>query len=319
MKISNETKVGALVAIAIVLLIIGFNILKGNSLLSSSKTIYAVYHDVDGLEVANPVKVNGLKVGSVSSLSVMDKNVGAILAKLTITADIDIPQNSVASIVGTNLLGSKDIVITFGNARVYLQDEDTIQTAPGSSLTSSLMNDIKPLSGKVQNTLTSLDTLLSDLHSTLNNDTRKNLRSSISAFNVTMHNFSSTSANLDKLVQKLNAFTENLNNQKDTINNILSNTQKITSSLADADIASIVNELNNTVKDLDTVLSKINNGEGSLGELINDKALYNNLQSTTHNLNLLMEDLRLNPQRYVHFSIFGRKNKPQSLPSDTLK
>lgn len=318
MKISNETKVGALVAIAIALLIIGFNLLKGNSLLSSSKTIYAVYNNVNGLEVANPVKVNGLKVGSVSGLNVMDQNVGAILATLSITADINIPQNSVASIESVSLIGGKSIVLNFGNANVYLQDGDTIQTMLGSSLTSSLIDNLKPLSGKVQSTLTSLDTLLADLHSTLDNDTRKNLRSSIAAFNVTMHNFSSTSANLDQLVQKLNVFTKNLNEQRDTINNILSNTQKITATLAHTDIEGTINELQKTVNDLDNVINKINSGQGSLGQLIHDQSLYNNLQSATYNLNLLMEDLRLNPQRYVHFSLFGRKNEVQPLPGDTL-
>jgi phospholipid/cholesterol/gamma-HCH transport system substrate-binding protein len=319
LKISNETKVGALAAIAIALLIIGFNLLKGNNLFSRNKILYAIYDNVSGLAPANPVQVNGLKIGTVSDLEVTDKNVNKIRVKLSIQPGINIPQNSVARIVSADLLGSKAVVIDFGNATEYLQNNDTIQSATGSSLTSNLMSDLKPLAGKVQNTLTSLDTVLTDLHSSLDNQTRTNLRSSISELNTTMKNFSKVSAQLDQLVKNLNHITDNLNNNNDTINHILSNTQKFTAAMANTDIEGTVDELHRTLNQLGGVINKANSDSGSLGMLLNDKKLYNNLQSASRNLNLLMEDLRLNPQRYVHFSLFGRKNKMQPLPADTFK
>lgn len=319
MKISNETKIGALAAVAIALLILGFNLLKGNNLFSRSRTLYALYSDVGGLTPASPVRVNGLKIGTVNNLEVTSANADQICVALTIQPGINIPQNSVARIMSSDILGSKAVVIDFGNATEYLQNNDTIQSAPGSSLTSNLMSDLKPLSGKIQNTLTSLDTVLNDLHTSLDNETRNNLRSSIAELNTTMKNFSRVSAKLDHLVQNLNTFTGNLVANNDTINRILSNTEKATSQIASADIAGTMQKVNKAVVQLDEAMTKMNSGNGSIGKLLNDDQLYNNLQSVSYNLNLLTEDLRLNPQRYVHFSLFGKKNKAQPLPDDTTR
>lgn len=318
MKISNETKIGALAVVAVALLIIGFNLLKGNNLFSRTKTLYALYNNVGGLVPASPVQVNGLKIGTVSDLSVTSANANQIRVKLTIQPGINIPQNSVARITSSDILGSKAVVIEFGSANVYLQNNDTIQSAPGSSLTSNLMSDLKPLSGKIQNTLTSLDTVLNDVHTSLDNETRNNLKSSIAQLNTTMKNFSAISAKLDHLVKSINTFTDNLVSNNDTISQILSNTRIASEKIANADIAGTFEKVNTAVNQLDETMHKINNGQGSLGKLLNDDKLYDNLQSASYNLNLLTEDLRLNPQRYVHFSLFGRKSKTQPLPSDTL-
>lgn len=319
MKISNEAKIGALTVIAIALLVIGFNLLKGRNLLSHTKTLYAFYSNVNGLAPANPVRVNGLQIGSVSDLSVTDQNAGRIRVKLSIQPGINIPQNSVASIVSSDVLGAKSVVISFGNANVYLQNNDTIQSGPASSLTSDLLGDLKPLSGKIQDALTSLDTVLNDLHTSLDNQTRNNLKSSISELNTTMKNFTKVSARLDSVVNNVNDITLNLKNNKDTINHILGNTQRFTASLASADIKGTVQDLHKSIDQLNELMTKVNSGQGSLGLLVNNKKLYNNLQAVSYNLNLLTEDLRLNPQRYIHFSVFGKKNKVQPLPDDTAK
>lgn len=319
MKISNETKIGALTVIAVALLVIGFNLLKGNDLFSRSKTLYVVYDNVSGLAPANPVEVNGLKIGSVNGLEVSDGDVNKIRVKLTIQPGVEIPQNSVARIVSADLLGSKAIVIDFGNASEYLQDDDTLQAAPGSSLASNLMSDLKPLSGKIQNTLVSLDTVLNDFHASLNNETRNNLQSSIAELNTTMKNLSAVSRQLDKLIKTLNTFAGNLTSNNDTINQILGNTRKISADIAASDLEGTIQEMHSTIEKLGDVLAKADSSGGSLGLLLNDKALYENLESSTRNLNLLMEDLRLNPHRYVHFSLFGKKNKAQPLSGDSLK
>lgn len=326
LKISNEAKIGALTIIAVVLLVIGFNLLKGKNLLSRKKTLYAFYDNVNGLMPANPVRVNGLQIGSVSALSVTSANANRIRVTLSIQPGINVPQNSVASIVSSDVLGTKSVVISFGNAAVYLQNDDTIQTAPGTSLTSDLMNNLKPLSGKIQDALTALDTVLTDIHTSLDNQTRDNLKSSIAELNTTMKNFSQVSDSLKVLVGNVNAVTVNLKNNNDTINNILSNTRQITSSVANADLTGTIEELHKAISQLDIMATKVNTGQGSLGMLVNNKKLYENLQAVSYNLNLLMEDLRLNPQRYVHFSLFGKKNKVQPLPAgqagltdDTLK
>jgi phospholipid/cholesterol/gamma-HCH transport system substrate-binding protein len=318
LKISNETKIGALTVIAVALLIIGFNLLKGNDLFSRSKTVYALYSNVNGLAPADPVRVNGLKIGTVTSLNVTS-SVDRILVKLSIQPGINIPQNSVARIVSADILGTKTIVIDFGNATEYLQNDDTIQSAPGSSLTSNLMSDLKPLAGKIKNTLTSLDTVLGDVHASLDNRTRNNLKSSIAELNTTMKNFSAVSAKLNHMMENINDITGNLKNQNDTINRILGNTEKVTSSLAAADLEGTTTSLHHSIDEMGELMAKVNSGQGSLGMLLNDGHLYSNLRSMSYNLNLLMEDLRINPQRYVHFSLFGKKNQARPLPGDTTK
>lgn len=315
LKLSNEAKIGALTIIAVALLVIGFNLLKGKNLLTRKRTLYAFYDNVNGLMPANPVRVNGLQIGSVSDLSVTNQNASRIRVKLSIDPGINIPQNSVASIVNSDVLGAKSVVISFGNAGVYLQNDDTIQTGPGTSLTSDLMNNLKPLSGKIQSAVVALDTVLSDIHTSLDNQTRDNLKSSIAELNTTMKNFSQVSDSIKTLTGNINAITVNLRNNNDTINGILSNTRQITASLANADLKATIDDLHRTIKRMNNIMAKIDSGEGSLGMLVNNKKFYENIQAVSYNLNLLMEDLRLNPQRYVHFSLFGKKNKVQPLPA----
>jgi phospholipid/cholesterol/gamma-HCH transport system substrate-binding protein len=319
LKISNETKVGALTVICVALLILGFNLLKGKNLFSRNTILYAKYDNVQGLATGNYVRINGLAVGSVSSLQVMDKEVGQILVRLSIQKGLNIPRNSVASIISSDLLGTKAVRIDFGSSNEYLQNGDTIRSDVERSITQSLTKEIKPLSGKVQVTLGSLDSVLSAINHTLDENTQRNLRASIAGLHATMQNMQRVSVSLNELLGNLNDITANLKQNGDKINRIMDNAEKTTAMLAGSHLDETLNGLNNTVDQLNGIIAKANSTDGTLGLLLNDKKLYNNLQATTRNLNLLMEDLRLNPKRYVHFSIFGKKSTPQPLPSDTLK
>lgn len=319
MKISNETKVGILVIFAVVLLILGFNILKGTKFLSSSKEYYAVYEDIDGLNVSDPVVVNGLKVGSVTSFTVLTKDAGKILAKFTIGKDLNIPKNTKAEIASADILGSKAIILKFGDSNEYIPSGDTLNAEVNRSITSRLMTKLGPVSDKIELTLTSLDSVLMGVNSSLDVNTQKNLRESIEALNLTMQNASRATQSLDKMIDNLDLFVKNLNDQNKKINQILTNSEEATASLAELDLNSAVEELKMTAGHLNAITEKMESGEGSLGALINDRDFYDNIEKATFNLNLLMEDLRLNPKRYVHFSVFGGKNKVRPLPSDTLK
>ncbi|GAA4308599.1 MlaD family protein [Compostibacter hankyongensis] len=317
MKISNETKVGALTVVGIVLLVLGFNLLKGKNLFSRNLTLYAYYDNTQGLATSNPVRIHGLAVGSVSSIDFMDENVDKIRVTLSIKKGIDIPSNSVASIISADLLGSKAVRIDMGDSKTGLNDGDSIRAAVEGSFTSSLMKDIKPLSGKVQGTLTHLDSVLLSVNGTLDADTRRNLQLSIAEMKNAMQSFSRVADSLGQLTKNLNAITGNLRNNNEKISQIMDNTERATAKIADAPIGETLDNLNKSVDQLNGIIAKVNSPDGSLGLLINDKKLYNNLQATTYNLNLLMEDLRLNPKRYVHFSLFGRKETARPLPSDT--
>lgn len=318
LKISNELKVGALTAVSIALLIIGFNLLKGRNFFSRNMDLYAVYANVDGLAPANPVKVNGLTVGTVSSLGVLSGQQGKILVQLSIRPGIQVPSNSVATIVSVDLLGSKAVELDFGSASTYLHDDDTIRSAIGSSLSTQVLNQVRPLSAKLLVSLESLDSVLRDLHTAFNPATRESLQKSMASLQVMLDHAAKASGGLQVTMDNLKEVTETLRKNTDKITAILANTDTITASLASSDLKGTIVQLDQSMRKLNSILQKVDQGQGSLGLLVNDKHLYEHLNAVSRNLDLLMEDLRLNPQRYVHFSVFGKKSKTVPLPADTL-
>jgi phospholipid/cholesterol/gamma-HCH transport system substrate-binding protein len=329
LKVSNETKVGVLAAVSIAMLILGFNLLKGKSLFSTSKKIYAVYTQVNGLQPSATVQVNGLVVGSVANLELLDKNAGKILVELRITKKIDIPQNSVARIA-SDLLGTKTVQIDFGNANAYLENGDTIYAAVDGSLTDALKEQLNPLVKKLEGTLGSVDSVLLTVNSIFDPGTKGNLREAIAHLNTTMNNFTRTSASLNSMLDpqhgnvkatfdNLEALTANLRKNNDKITAILSNAEKTTNALANGDLDKTLQQLQQVSTRLNETIAKLNSSDGTVGMMLNDKQVYTNLQNSLSNLNKLLEDLRVNPKRYVHFSLFGKKAKVKPIPSDTAK
>ncbi|WP_143307384.1 MlaD family protein [Chitinophaga vietnamensis] len=327
LKLSNETKVGILTVLGITLLVLGFNLLKGKSLFSHNKTIYAVYKQVNGLQPSNAVQVNGLVVGNVTNLDVMEHNPGKILVTLTINKKIEIPRNSVARI-SSDLLGTKTVQVDLGNASDYLKSGDTVYASVDGSMTDALKEQLTPLVKKLEGTLSNIDSVLLTVNNILDTTTKGNLRDAIRGLNHTMHNLSQTSASLNGMLDpnkgniqatfnNLAAVTGNLKNNNDKITGILDNAHKATGALANGNIDKTLHELQETVTKLNATMAKLNNNDGTVGLLMNDKKVYNNLQYSLGNLNKLLEDLRVNPKRYVHFSLFGKKDKVKPLPSDT--
>ncbi len=328
LKINNETKVGILTTVAIVLLILGFNILKGRSLFSNKKTIYAVYQQVNGLQPSNAVMVNGLAIGSVLSLEVMDKRAGRILVTLQINKDIEIPKNSVARI-SSDLLGTRKVEIDFGNTDDVLKNKDTIYAAVDGSITDALKEQLSPLVKKLETTLGAVDTLLITVNSVFDTTTKNNLRTAIAGLNGTMNNLSMATRSINGMLAEegkisgtfdnFAAVSENLKNNNDKISNILTNFDKASGSFANGQLDTTINQLRYTMERLNNVVAKVSSTDGTLGMLVNDRKAYNNLQSSLSSLNKLLEDLRYNPWRYVHLSVFGRKNKVVPIPSDTAQ
>lgn len=328
MKISNESKVGILSAVAIVLLVLGYNILKGRSLFSNKKTIYAVYGQVNGLAPSNAVMVNGLTVGNVLSLEVMDRQAGRILVTLQISKDIEIPKNSVARI-SSDLLGTRKVEIDFGNTTETLKNKDTIYAAVDGSITDALKEQLSPLVKKLEVTLGAVDTLLITVNSVFDTTTKHNIRTAVAGLNGTMQNLSRATHSINGMLAEngkiggtfsnFEAVSANLKNNNEKISNILGNFDKASGTLANGELDTALAQLRSTVSRLNDVVTKVNSSDGSLGLLMNDKKVYNNLQTSLGSLNKLLEDLRYNPWRYVHLSVFGRKNKVVPIPSDTAQ
>ncbi|MEP7278650.1 MAG: MlaD family protein [Bacteroidota bacterium] len=311
MKVSNETKVGALAAISIILLILGFNFLKGKNILSKAKTeIYAVFPKVDGLNVANPVTINGLQVGKVYEMHEKNRELDAIVVTINLVKDIDIPTNSFASI-SSDLLGAASLTITKGDGKEMMKNGDTLLTQNSPGLIEGLKASLNPALGSVNNAVKSLDSLLKVLGAYFDPATKNN-------FHAIVVNLTSSSVELEKLLNaqtgtlakalvNVNLFTANLAKNNTTIDTTLANLSKASGIFANMKIDETLASLQGTVNELKTVLTKANSKDGSLGLLLNDPKLYRNLESTSYKLNILLDDFRTHPKRYVNVSVFGGK------------
>jgi phospholipid/cholesterol/gamma-HCH transport system substrate-binding protein len=316
MKISNETKIGVLTTISIVLLILGFNFLKGNKLFEKSRNIFANFNNVEGLEVSDAVMINGLAIGTISDISEADKDVRKIRVTINLKKDVHIPKNSIGSI-STALISSASIVIIKGDAGDYLVDGDTLATVEKAGLLAQVQSNINPVITKLNGTLQSLDSLVEVVGSMFDPKTKNNfsaifahLAASSASLQTMLNNQSGT---LAKSLDNVNSFTTNLAKNNDHINHTLDNLDKTTTSLSNAKIQETVATLNSTMNDLKNVVGKMNSTNGSLGLLLNDKKLYQNLESSTRSLNILLDDVRVHPKRYVNISVFGRKDKSGAL------
>lgn len=314
MKIAKETKIGILAVVAIAILIIGYNFLKGNNVFSSSQQFYAIYDRVDGLTETKPIFVNGFQIGRVARLELLPGK--QIRATLEVNGDIPIPANTVAEIQSTDLLGSKAIYFVLGNSDKMAQNGDTL----ASNVEKSLAESVNPVKDKAVVMLDKIDSILTALNAIMNPEFQKNINESLVSINNTLQSLESTSKKVDNIVgsgaQRLQnilanveSISANLRNNNEQITGILANIEQVTDQAAAGKLQETLNNANQATSQLAVLMEKITRGEGSLGALINDQQLYDNLTNSAENLDKLMIDLRENPKRYVHFSLidFGGK------------
>ncbi|WP_316839715.1 MlaD family protein [Pedobacter gandavensis] len=310
MKIANETKVGILAAFSIALLIIGYNFLKGNAIFSSETVLYARYSHVDGLGVSKPVLINGYQIGRVDALTLQPD--GTIIATLKIKGKYEIPNNSIARLESIDLLGGKAIVMALGTGNVFAKDGDTLN----ANVAKGLLETVQPVQKKAEMIIAKMDSILTSVNSILNPNFQKNVDKSFNSIAATLASLEATSKKVDHLVgsegsrissilANVEAITNNLKNNNEKINGILNNISTVTDQVAAANFKQTIDNANKSMADLQSIVSKINEGKGTLGLLINDTKMYDNLNSASSNLDKLIIDLKENPKRYVHFSIFG--------------
>ena len=322
MKISNETKIGALAAVTITLLVLGFNFLKGKTFFSNSRTFYAKYSNVQGLLPSNPVVINGMNVGSVYSIN-SDKNMKEILVTINLTKDVNIPTNSFA-VIKPNPLGTTNLEIKLGDAANYIPENDTILTEKSAGLFDEALRKVDPILYEVKNAVKALDSVLITVNSVVDPNAKNNIRVMLENLAKTTASLTTSSASLAillntqtgalaKSLENVNSFTGNLAKNNDKLTNVMTNLDKTTTNLSKLELDKTLNTLNSTITDLKASLGKLNTTEGTAGMLLNDKRLYNNLAATANKLNLLLDDIKTNPKRYISFSVFGKKTKGTGL------
>ena len=309
--LSKELRIGILVVMSIVVLVWGISYLKGSNLFDNSRTFYAIYGNIGGLQVGSGVNVNGYKVGVVKKIRLLtDKNY-SLLVEISIEKDIDIPSNSVSKIVNTDIMGSKGISLILGDSNTNAQKGDTLYSDMDRSLKEEVNKQILPLKNKAEQLIGSIDSIVTVITSVLSKDARESLTKSLVSLDNTFTTMSQTMTKVSKIVdqndERISSIIKNLEGNNDEITNILKNFSELSDDIAKSNIKT-------TLASLNEISKKISDSEGSLGMFINDKDLYLNLEKSSKELEALIKDIKLNPKRYVGFSFLGGKSKSYKKP-----
>lgn len=308
MSIRKEVKIGIYFVLSLIALYWGVNFLKGRDVFGKVNTLYTEYEDVEGLQSTSQVFMKGLKIGTVKSIK-FNENESRFIVELQIKSNYNIPNNSVAHLYSADIMSNKAIRIAVGDSPDFFKDKDKIGSAVDSDITTMLKDELLPLKEKVEKLVDELNTTFKSVNNVLDERTTKNISNGVA-------HLSGTLANIEKI-------TEGLNNGKGSILNSLKNVESVTANLKDnnAKINKILDNttaftdslrtlnLNRTLNEVHDLISQINSDKGTIGKLLHNDELYTNLNSSLTNLDLLLEDFRLNPRRYVNVSVFGRKQK----------
>ena len=315
MRIKKEFIIGAIVTVSLALLYWGFNFLKGESVFSNERVFIAIYDDVAGLEKANPITINGLQVGQVRDMYFTKDGTAQVVLELVLRNSVDIPRNSSAKIISSDLLGSKAVELILGTSQELAQSGDTLTAELEISIKEEVNRQLRPLKLKAENLLSQIDTALTMLESLVSDDNTDNFSKSVKHIANSFENLESTTSTLDTLMtgQKkrienilgnIESITLNLHQNEENISNIMANFSSLSDSLAKIKFAETMKNVNKAMQDMASISDKINRGEGSMGMLVNNDTLYLELEKSSRELNLLLEDIRLNPKKYVRFSVF---------------
>ena len=299
MRISREVKAGFIILLAIVGMIWFINFLKGKNILRSGRTFYAVYDDVNGLEPTSAVTINGFRIGRVESIKFHPDLSGRLIVQLQIEYDFQFSKNAIAKVYSPDFLGGKAVSIDISKKGELAQYGDTLPSALERGITDAFSDRLDPMKNKVEHMIVNLDTTLNKVSKLLNEENRENITQILKTLEETSRSLNA----------HLNENTGDISRLIKTVDKTLVKFSTVADNVNKVNFESTVKQLDQTVARLNTTLEKIEKGEGSIGLLVNDKQLYNNLQRAGRELKELLQDLKENPKRYVHFSVFGKKDK----------
>jgi phospholipid/cholesterol/gamma-HCH transport system substrate-binding protein len=313
LRFSREFKTAIIVLGGIFLFILGFSFLKSNSIFKSYRTFYVVYDHVGGLAAGTPVTINGFSVGNIQNIRFKD-NSGKLVVTFNVENEFEFSKNSIAQLYDTGIIGGKGIqIIPVFDGSPAAETKDTLRGNIKPGLTELVTQKLTPLQEQLGSTLNSADSLLVNVNSILDDNTKVKFQRSIEDLGEIIKTFKKTSKNIDFII---NGNKQKLDSTLRNVANITGNLSELSDSLADANIGKTINDLQSTITNLDKMLAGIENGEGSLGKLLKDESFYNNMSGASKQLELLLQDMKLNPKRYVHFSLFGKKPQPYDPPAN---
>jgi phospholipid/cholesterol/gamma-HCH transport system substrate-binding protein len=313
-KISNEVKVGATALVTILVFIWLYSFLKGKDLFSTTNSYYAVYDQINGLAESSPVEINGYKVGVVQSIVFLNDGTGRLAVKMSVSRGFDLPVKTVAKVTTASLIAGMKIKLVFGGGPAVYKNGDTIPGILEEGIISKLGSELGPIKDKVISMIEVLDSVLTSINSLINPELSKNLNGSMANLNHFTKNLDdvlgSREAELKSMLADLSKFAKMLSDNSGKLATTLNNLQTISDTLAATDLYATITNLKNTLARTSQLMDGVNKGKGTAGQLFTNDSLYISLNHGIASLDSLLKDVKANPKRYVHFSLFGKKNKP---------
>lgn len=314
-KISRELKTGIIAVLTIALFVWGFNFIKGSNLFESGRSFYVEYENVQGLSVSAPVTINGLKVGVVDKIYFHPNKIGVLVVNFSLANDFKFTKNSIAEIYSPDFISGKSIKILPAFEGNNAVSGDTLNGKIEAGLLGALNDQIAPLQSKVTSFLTNTDTLLVGFNAIFDEKTRGNLREAIASLNTTLSTFKTASKSLNSMLAENGKVDSILSNATTASHNLVS----LTDSLNESQIKETVHRLQGTIAKFNGILENVENGNGSIGKLLKDEGLYDNLEAASKEMEELLFELKVNPKRFVHFSLFGKKQKVYKPEEEQVK
>ena len=329
MNKSGIIKIGALLVVAIVIVIWGINYLKGKDIFKKDDTYYVVYNKINGLSKSSSVTINGFKIGIVSSIKFYQDTSAYLVAELIVNNKYKIRKGSIAQIFSQDFMGTKAIQLLHGKDTVFFKDGDTIPGAIEGDLMEQVNMEMLPLKRKAESLMSSIDSAITMFRAVFNENTQENLRKTFASIKITISNLESSTFTLDtiltgekstleRIFSNVDSITLNLKDNNTEISNVIKNFSSISDSLVKADIARTILRTDSALLQFNQILSAINDGDGSIYQLLHNDTLYRNIENASYHLNRLLRDMHENPKRYVNFSLmdFGKTIYVEDKPDD---
>lgn len=309
--ISRPVKVGVFGLSMAVLLYLGINFVKSKKIFSGNNTFYAEYSQADGIEVSSQVVVKGFKVGTVDKIS-FDIDKSTVVVKMSVDNEYPIPSDSKAKITSTSILGGKVIEIVLGNSTTDLGNGDKITSLQEQGILQMASNEYANLKSQASDLINQLSKALVSVNAVLSEQNVKNISGTLENLNKMSGNINSIvvsqKSNIESTLTNLNGISTSLNNEIPKLGVTLDNFNRLSATMADQ-TPQLLQNATDALNNINLMVSKFQNPEGTIGKLLNDEQVYNNLTAATNALTLLLEDIKTNPKRYVHVSVFGKKDK----------
>lgn len=312
MKLSREIKTGLIVIMGILCVIFGYSFLKSTSFFSDDLRLFAVYENVGGLQTGTAVSINGKNVGTVNAIKFKDAS-GNLLVTFTVNRDLPFSKQSTVELYDTGLIGGKGLRINPVFKGAPIASEDTLSTTTKASLSEVADQKLSPILEKFESALTDADSVMLNVNAVLDKKAKRDLRQSINDLSFLMADLKGAAGSLNRLLKNNEG---KLDTALGNFEILTDNFAKLSDSLNNAGLGRTLASLESTMANLNQIMGEIENGDGTLGKLMKDEALYTNLNNASKELDLLLQDFRLNPKRYVNVSVFGKKQKEYELPEE---